>query len=297
MGFRSYRKRGPMKGRKLRIGIALLLISLLSIPNLVRADYPQVISSNGGTSLNDNSNTLVSLPSGIALNDMIILFMEWKIVAFSGAISVGGNGTWTSLIDNFDQFRIKAFWHLGIAGEGKVWINTTAGNVKKVWQVFRIGGPYNSSMPPAVNSLFGAGLNPDPPSLTPSWGSNTTLWFAFACTSSRDSGTGLDVVQTIPTVPVNYLTIRGTDGSGGSGDPKMNTAKRNLTAASENPGGFTLGTSDLQWFAATVAIRPAIPAPPGPTPFDWSAVYLTMYASVLVGGMYVAWKFKEWRET
>lgn len=96
----------------------------------------------------------------------------------------------------------------------------------------------DTSTAPAVAFV----VSEDPPSLTPSWGSATTLWIAvcygYTAVPSGD--------------PTGYTNV-GNNGF-------MRLASKNATAASENPSTFTGGTGAFT--AVTVGIRPATNTPP-----------------------------------
>jgi hypothetical protein len=90
---------------------------------------------------------------------------------------------------------------------------------------------------------------PNPPSLTPSWGAADTLWLAV---TGWSEGT-----ITASAFPTNY-TNTGQNGTGvaGSEGVSIGWGFRELNAASEDPGTFTLGSA-ANWVAFTIAIRPA----------------------------------------
>lgn len=91
----------------------------------------------------------------------------------------------------------------------------------------------DTSTAPAL--AFAVGL--DPPSLTPSWGSATTLWIA-ACCLFTGGPTGN---------PTSYATV-----NAGS---FLRVASRNNTVATENPSTFTGGSGSGS--AVTLGLRPA----------------------------------------
>jgi hypothetical protein len=88
--------------------------------------------------------------------------------------------------------------------------------------------------------------NPDPPSLTPSWGAADTAWIAvctfedsdFVATAAPSSYTGLET------------TIADT-----TEDATLSTARRENNIATENPGTFTADSEKYQAF--TIAIEPS----------------------------------------
>lgn len=91
-----------------------------------------------------------------------------------------------------------------------------------------------------------AGTDPDPPSITPSWGSSSATRFIVV-------GTNDGATITVSSYPTNYVddqqAITGTA-------PAFAVASRIATSSPENPSGFnTNATTD--WVALTIAVRSA----------------------------------------
>ena len=102
----------------------------------------------------------------------------------------------------------------------------------------------------------GASANPDPPSVSPSWGVEDTLWFALTGAADDDA--------TATSYPANYTNgVSTISGAPANQKSSICVARRELAAASDNPGTFTLSEAEL-WIAQTVAIRPAAPATGNP---------------------------------
>lgn len=120
---------------------------------------------------------------------------------------------------------------------------TLSGISRTAWVAFRISGW--SGTPENGTIATGTG-NPDPPSLSPSWGAGTpTLFIALGAsraTSDITAGPGGDYTQ--------FQTSRANN------DPSLASAEFRGGAASSNPGAFTVsGTSDAA--AQTIAIKGA----------------------------------------
>ncbi|MEX0752820.1 MAG: hypothetical protein WD073_07840 [Xanthobacteraceae bacterium] len=127
---------------------------------------------------------------------------------------------------------------------------TTSGSVKSAHQCYRIGAGL-SAEGAVVNGGSGSN-NPDPPNLAPSWGSAANLWLS-ACSYTQDGGVA------VTAYPSSYTDGRDDKTSTGNGCG-LGTARRALTAASENPGTFTIGSSK-RWVGATVAVQPSAETP------------------------------------
>jgi hypothetical protein len=98
--------------------------------------------------------------------------------------------------------------------------------------------PEAGTMPALANTA-----NPDPPSLTASWGAAPNLWIAVASNVAAAS---------ISSYPANYTDnqlnpINGTVGS-------IGVATRNLSLATEDPGVFT-NSSSANCSAQTIVVR------------------------------------------
>lgn len=108
----------------------------------------------------------------------------------------------------------------------------------------RIAG-HDSSTPTAFAFTRNLITNaPNPPSLNPAaWDVEDTLWIAVMCAENS---------ATTPGFPVNYSN----DQYAISGTPALGFASRLSTAASEDPGAFSIFTAK-SWLALTLAIRPA----------------------------------------
>lgn len=88
--------------------------------------------------------------------------------------------------------------------------------------------------------------DPDPPSLTPSWGAADTLWIAYA---------GQQATETVSSGPTGYSTpIVDSDTSSAAKETSM-SCRRDLNAVSDNPSVFDTNVA-AAWRAFTIAIRP-----------------------------------------
>lgn len=123
------------------------------------------------------------------------------------------------------------------------------GNERGGWAVLRITGWHGTTVPEITNSDHATNANPDPPSISPSWGAEDTL---FIATFAADNGG-----WTMDAVPTGYTSGGAQISSFGGGDAGMGYAYRSALVATENPGTFTISTATNNHVARTVAIRPA----------------------------------------
>lgn len=117
------------------------------------------------------------------------------------------------------------------------------------WRIVRISNWHGTTPPEVSTAASGTSANPNPNSLTPSWGSADTLWFAANVSDgARDT-----------TVFSSSYTNGFSDNSGGGAGAGLGTCRRENATATEDPGQFTISASD-QWGAVTVAVRPSAAA-------------------------------------
>lgn len=103
-------------------------------------------------------------------------------------------------------------------------------------------------------SATGTSANPNPASLTPSWGAADTYWRTVCAFDD-----GRRSITAYPSSPDNFNLFQNSDASGGSGGAGMGSAGLDKNAASVDPGTFTLSAS-VGWVAWLIAIRPAPPS-------------------------------------
>lgn len=198
----------------------------------------------------DNSGSVanhpVNLPSSIASGNLLLAFC-----AFNGAATVTDPSGWGVLISAVNSDTFRAYARIADGSEGSTVSVVLAGNARASCATYRITGNRNgvTSSEIAVSSAVNAGTaTPDPPSLSPSWGSDANLWIALTYAS--------DGSFTFTSYPTDYtlgqLNVQTGTGTGNA----VSIAGRLLTAASEDPGVFTTVTARTR-STYTLAVRPA----------------------------------------
>lgn len=214
------------------------------------------ISVAATNSYTDNTGTVSShplnLPSGISSGDLLLVF-----AAFNGLPTVTDPSGWTVLVSktNTDTYRIYA--KIASGSEGSTVTVALSGANRAASVSYRLTGARStidttatSSATISISSASDANTaTPDPPSLTPAWGSAENLW--IAATFASDSS------FTFSSYPTNYSLgqVNAQGGSQGNGTA-VSVASRLLTAATEDPGTFTTVTSRTR-STYTLAIRPS----------------------------------------
>jgi len=136
-----------------------------------------------------------------------------------------------------------------VGGETSIVVNRGGDDDEVVWASWRISG-WNAFE--FANSSGVSDPSPDPPSLTPTWGAKDTLWIAM-CGNDNDAVTA---------GPASYSSFTAVSES----DANMGFAYRELNAATEDPGAFTI--SGDEWNAMTFAVEPSGAAPATSLPVD-----------------------------
>lgn len=223
----------------------------MAFPTVQTAD-----TKNGNVTANSSSWTL-TYPTNLASGDLVLACVgidEAPSVSFPAGWVVATQGDGTS------QVTLAVAKKLSNGTETGNFTVTLGSTQMGGWRVFRItgwGGTLGADWTSGHAEVGFAGSagtsssTPNPPSLNPAgWGTEDTLWVAACAT---------DGASTVSTYPTNYTTTSTNNPASSRDGTAMSLGFRQLNAASEDPGTFTMSGS-LPWVAATVAIRPVVPA-------------------------------------
>ncbi len=199
--------------------------------------FPVVAATNSSQVTTPGTSHACSLPAAIAAGNLLIL-----LFSTDSTTTVSTPAGWT-LLDSATNGAIRhtSFWKTASGSEGASVTVTTGSSTNSAHRSYRITGQ-GASAPEHGIATTGSSTGPDSPSLTPSWGVADTLWIA---------STGYSSSTSINANPTNYTGIAGFGGDG--------SAWRQLNAASEDPGAFTLAATSL-WVAQTIAVPSAVQA-------------------------------------
>lgn len=205
---------------------------------------PVVASARTGTGIcNYAGELVVTAPANTAAGNQLILIAVFNadagagITGWSGASTITGAGGVINVLDSvLCQYKILSGVQSQITMVGIPDIQITY-----AW--FRITGAHASAAPEG-GSATGTSTQPNPPSVTPSWGSAADLLISYAALASTSA---------LSSYPTNYTDNQFANSSG---DLSVAVATRGATVVSEDPGVFTFGTS-RDWRAGTIAVRPA----------------------------------------
>lgn len=203
-----------------------------------------------GTAIISNSTShVVNMPATVDAGDLLIMV---------GAVD--GNPTFT-FADSFVQRHLSAngtALTLVVATktadgseDGGTSTVTVSASERAAWQVFRVTAWHGTSLPEYGTAGTGTGTSADPPTCTPTWAQDDTLFITLLST---------DATRTITTWPTNYGLDQTTqDSASGTGGGAAHTAGRELNATSDDPAAYTINTSAV-WVVNTMAIRPVAAA-------------------------------------
>jgi hypothetical protein len=193
-----------------------------------------------------------NLPGSISAGETLF------IVARAAAPGVGGTiSGWTALAtDNTSTDGSYIFYRKADGTEGATASGSGFPNSKHAAVAFRVSGGADPTVTaPQVSTVaIGNSTTPNPTTVTPTGGSKDYL-FIWAGTWEGE--------QTSPPAsnPTNYSSPAGAStGTGGAvaSNAQVAVAFRQLTAASEDPGSWTISVAD-DWTAWAIAVHPGGP--------------------------------------
>lgn len=192
------------------------------------------------------STTLPSVNSG----DLLILVVAANTLRTASTPS--GFSVLASSLSASSNFARSIFYRVCDGSEGAKVSVTFSGSGQKLAQAIRIkAGTFYAAAPFAIASTTGTTAEPDPPSLSPSWGSAANLWLALGVRSNWNSS---------PATSWPYAdgqATAGSQGHNGASIPRLLSCLEGVVSGSQDPSAWVSGTAAAQWIADTIAIRPA----------------------------------------
>ncbi len=216
--------------------------------------FPSVVEVKQTTFNSDTTTHNVDMPDAVDSGDLLLTF-------FTNDMASGGTTTtpagWTLIATNTrnNQVRGTVFAKSAAGTEDGTQVDfVTSANERAAAQVYRIpagqwSGTVGAGGIEASSFVPGAATNtPNPPSLSPSWGAEPNLWFAYVAASAHT------LTDSYPTGYGNG--IHSIPATTGTTSASTSAARKIAASASEDPGTFSMSTSN-DGVAFTVAIRPA----------------------------------------
>lgn len=227
------------------------LFALLAIP--AWGAFPTVSFRTNSTNVTGTTSHTVSFGTSLTSGQLAV-----AMFVFKGNGSNGGCGPtgppcftwptgWTSISSNNQNANVRLEIRYkvsdGTEGSSMSITSTVSGSsVARVWVI--ASGSYNGN-PVAGTAAGGTSSSPDPPSLSPSWGSDDNLWIVVNGVSTARSTSAFDANLT----QTGTQTIGNTTSGSGEG-----YGERQFTSATYDPTAFTISAS-TDWLAQTVAVR------------------------------------------
>lgn len=232
--------------------LGAVLINLFANPEeAAPAGFPQLVGSvlTQGFSTASTSHS-VNLPATVTSGNLLLIFFTIGNASDSTAFTPPSG--WTALFDTEAQTaRGACFAKVAAGTEGGTSVSVTNTDSETATaQVMQISDWYGSlsgiTTGTPANTTSAA---PDPPSVTASWGSAKNLFIISVHASDDD--------QNLTAAPTNYTGLTSViSGGGNNNGGSTGTARRELEAATDDPGTGTLQSSE-GWVANTIVIRPA----------------------------------------
>lgn len=210
---------------------------------------------------------LVAMPATVNAGDLLVTVIDTAGNVTNGAVTKPA--AWELLSSTHTgTARLGHYYRIADGTEDGTTVDfVTFATVKAAAQVYRISAWHGTTPPEVGTAATGSSVNPDSPTLTPSWGAEDTLWLAAF-------GAPLNDTHTVSVYPTSYTngTLTSTTSTGAA---SVASARRELNATSDDPSAFTTSSSQT-WVAQTVAIRPAVAAvPTAPTNLVATAISTT----------------------
>lgn len=152
--------------------------------------------------------------------------------------------------------ELTVFYKVADGSEGATATFVASTPTTGAWHVRAIAAADwdGSTAPEAAFANSGGipGSAPNPPSLTPSWGAEDTLWDAVAATAAES----IAGASAYPSGYGGTPDAAWTAVSAGGASCAVGSTYRAANTATEDPGAFTPSAASRWWMAATVAVRP-----------------------------------------
>lgn len=192
------------------------------------------------------TSMVVNLPASITAGKLLLAFVE---VRNTGTFTPPSG--WTQFFTQAGGSsvgRLTGFYKIATGSEGATATWVASFGTSAIWRTYMVDNWHGTTPPEAASAAGDYTTGPNSPSLSPSWGADDTLWLSIAANTASAT-----FVNGAPSGYGNYS--KDTASSGGA-QVQMAHSDRQLNAASEDPGAFSIPSNVRYWAAVTVAIRP-----------------------------------------
>lgn len=219
--------------------------------------FPVIQSSAESASGAASATTshVFTMPSGIVVGNLLL------IIADKGSVSLTMNALsgWNELLDENQGNGIFLAWRIADGTEGANQTFTSSASGRTAGICYRISGAQLPTVqaPELSTVATGTSTSPNATTCTPTGGAKDYLYITFFGSAGEEADDDTWVTGT----PTNYGSlVQKTCGTAGTNlGGLFGCAVRNLNAASDDAGAFTIAVS-AAWRAYTVAVHP-LPEP------------------------------------
>ncbi len=209
--------------------------------------FPSVRATNTGLLNAGSTSHSVPLPASLVAGELLIIgcASQWNLTATWNTPS-GWNVLLANTQNGASQGAQAWFWKIASGSEGATQAVTSSIVCRAAYNSYAISNHDASQAPTALAAPdAGAGVNPNPPGLTPSWGNSKNLWLVAASMSHAN----------IPSdYPDNFTNAISGNASTSNG-ATLATARGQFEGTVLDPNTFTITSS--RWVATTIAIKGA----------------------------------------
>jgi len=209
---------------------------------------PTVAATNSGNNNTAGTSHTCNLPASISAGDLLIL----SVSADNTTISTPSG--WTQLCTDINGTgaRLSVFYKVAGGSEGGTVSVSTGASTRSSHASYRITG-YSGT--PEAQTTNGSSTTPDPPSLTPSWGTFKTLWIVALASKTAIVFTS----HTVSAYPTGYSNnqisaLANWTVSTTTHNLRNTIANRVKAVSADNPSTFTISQSGT-WSVATIAVQ------------------------------------------
>lgn len=235
---------------------ALIAAAILwALPWAADAAFPVVVSTATSENATDVLSHTVVLPPGRVAGNRIVLFIT---VDADTTIDVGPSG-FTKIAVQGEGVTAGTVWvyekrNITGAEAGTLTFHTVIAETS-VHRAYQISGDDKTVAAQFSGLAVGNSAAPDPPSLTPTWGLDDTLWLLGISFT--------DDTNVVSAWPTGYGSTGLESSSVGGAGSVLGWATRSNTTATENPSVMTVSASANSRIML-LGIKPGV-APPPPT--------------------------------
>ena len=200
---------------------------------------PDGVVAGTTTHYSSASSHDVPLPNETESGDVLIMFVR----RWGGGTGLAAVTGWTTLRTQSSNGQSRLYVRVADGNEGAT-VTVGTGGLGLSAVVHAVRGAEGSV---EANSVA---FSANPPSLSPSWGSDNALWVAGLALRMTD-----DIDPSITGTPDDYDDLTFVTGTTATNTAHVATARRVLETATQNPSTWSYTANDSTPHAWTIAVR------------------------------------------